>query len=409
MTKKERIICSLDVGTKKICMLVVRADPGNNLEVISSGYALSEGLHKGLVVDLEKAAASIRKAAQEAESKADLSIDWVNVGISGDHMQGYNCHGAIALERKKGEVTPEDVAQVIQAAQSIPIPQSREVIHVLPQEFFLDGRGDIQNPVGLTGSRFDVDIHVVTCETAIIQNIINAVNQAQMRVKEVASQQLASTRAVLTPDEGELGAAVIDIGGGTTDIALVVKNAVRHTSAIPVGGGHFTRDLAVGARCALEDAERIKQDLGTVSTGDIAEDEMIEVPGVVSPGVRLMPRKAAGRILRERGTELLELVKDRIACSGERDQLVAGAILTGGGSMLDGMLDLAEETLEMPVRQGIPHGIKGLGDGLSHPIFATAVGLALIGVQEKSNHRLRPEKKGGAPWFVNRFLSWVGN
>jgi cell division protein FtsA len=358
---------------------------------------------------LDEASESIRNAAQEAEMKSDFSTDWVTVGISGDHIQSFNCHGAVTVQGKRQEVSAENVSQVIQAAQSIPIPPEREIIHVLPQEFRLDGRGDIHNPVGLSGTRLDVDIHVVTCESALTQNIINAVNRAQMRVKRVVLQQLASAEAVLTPDEKDLGVALLDIGGGTTDIALFSRNSIRSTSVMPVGGAHFTRDLAIGLRTPIEEAEQIKIRSGSIALGNMAEDEMIEIPGVGTRDSRLVQRRVIGGILHDRAAELMELVKNHIERTGDRDQLVSGAVLTGGGSMMDGIIDLAEQVLEMPVRRGLPNGIQGLTDELSHPIFATAVGLAKIGLNGGLDYRVRGGKTGTVPWFVNRFLTWVGS
>ena len=212
--------------------------------------------------------------------KSSISVDWVTIGAAGDHFQSFNSHGAITIEGNHQEVTAEEMAQVIRAAQSIPIPPDREVIHVLPQEFFLDDHGGIQNPVGLFGSRLDVNIHVVTCQSALNQNLINAVNRAQMRVKKVILQQLASAEAVLTKDERELGTAVIDIGGGTTDIAMFIRNAVQFTKVLPVGGAHFTRDLAIGLQTPMEEAERIKKESGTVLTERVQEGETVEVPGM---------------------------------------------------------------------------------------------------------------------------------
>lgn len=409
MSKKEHIVCGLDVGTEKVCCLIARIHPDQRLEVIGSGYAPSAGLKKGVVVNLEEAAATIRKAAQEAEVKSDQSVDWVTVGVSGDHIQSFNCHGAVAINGKHHEVAAEDVTQVIQAAQTVPIPPNREVIHVLPQEFFLDNRGDIHNPIGLTGSRLDVDVHVVTCDSSLTQNLINAVNKAQMRVRKVILPQLASAKAVLTPDERELGTALIDIGGGTTDIALVARDAPRFTSVLPVGGFHFTRDLAVGLRAPLEEAERVKKEYGSVLVEEIADDESIEVAGVASRGMRYLPRRTACQILRDRAVEVLELIKDQIARAGYRDQLVSGAVLTGGGSMLDGMLPLAEHILGMPVRQGVPYCIPGLAEELIHPVYATAVGLTLFAIEDSGHHKARTSKAGSTPWLVHRFLSWVGS
>jgi len=410
VSKKEEIICGLDIGTSKICMMIARSRAGGNLEVLSSGYSESAGLKKGAVVDLEEAATSIRKAAEEAEIKSGVSVDWVYAGVSGNHVQSFNCHGAISVEGKHHEVTEEDMAQAMNAAQSIPVPPGREIIHVLPQEYFLDSRGDIQNPVGLTGSRLDVNAHVVTCDSALLQNLVNAVNKAQMRVKRTVLQQLASAEAVLTPDEKELGVAVIDIGGGTTDVALFVKDSIRFTSTLPVGGAHFTRDLAVGLRTPIEDAERIKKAYGTVIEENIADDEVVEVPGVGTRSARDLPRKMICEILTARGVELMELVKRQLISSGEHEKAVAGVVLTGGGSALEGMLELSDQILEMPARQGFPRSVYGLDDDLCHPVYATAIGLAMFGAQESCNGGKRHSGKAGStPLFINRLLSWVGS
>lgn len=409
MNKREKVVCGLDVGTEKVCCLIARVRPDDSLEVIGSGYAQSAGLKKGMVIDLDEAAAKIRKAAQEAEMKSRLSVDWVTVGVSGDHIQSFDCHGAVPVNGKHHEVTAEDIAQVIRAAQTIPIPAEREVIHVLPQEFFLDNRGDIRNPVGLTGQRLDVDLHVVTCDSALTQNLINAVNKAQMRVSKVVLPQLAGARAVLTTDESELGAALIDIGGGTVDIALILRDALRYCYVLPVGGWHFTRDLAVGLRTTIEEAERIKKEHGSVHIQPTADDEVAEYVGVATRGPRDFPRSHICGILRARAVEMLELIKDRISRSGFRDQLAAGAVLTGGGSMLAGLLPLAEQILEMPVRQGLPQSLPGLPEDLIHPVYATAVGLTLFASQNGGPHRSQCGKANSTTGFVNRFLSWIGN
>ena len=246
------------------------------------------------------------------------------------------------------------MAQVIRAAQSVAIPADREIIHVLPQEFFLDDHGGIQNPVGLFGSRLDVNIHVVTCQSALNQNLINAVNRAQMRVKKVVLQQLASAEAVLTNDERELGTAVIDIGGGTSDIAVFANNAIQFTKALPVGGAHFTRDLAIGLQTPIEDAERLKRESGTVLTERISQEETVVVPGMGTRATRSVRRGVICGILRDRAVELLELVKDQIWAAIEGEQLVAGVVVTGGGSLLDGLLELTEEILGLPARMGLP-------------------------------------------------------
>jgi len=409
VSKKEKVICGLDIGTTKVCMIIGRTGTAGDLEILSTGYALSGGLKKGVVVDLEEAALSIRKAADEAEMKSGLSVDWVTVGISGSHVQSFNCKGAIALENRHHEVTPEAMAQVIHAAQSVPIPPGREIIHALPLEFQLDSRGEIRNPVGLTGSRLDVSVHVVTCESFLLQNLVNAVNRAQMRVRKVVLQPLASAEAVLGGDERELGSAVVDVGGGTTDIALFSRNTILNTAVLPLGGDHFTRDLAIGLRTPLPEAERIKKTAGSVEVDSIAEDEAVEIPGVGNRQVRIVPRRVACEILRYRAVELLELVKEQIFRSADRDELAGGVVLTGGGSLLDGMLHLAEEILELPVRQGYPAGILGLSEDLTHPVYATAIGLARFEILEAGDVTRKPGKGNPSPWFFNKFLSWVSS
>lgn len=407
--KKDRIVCGLDVGTTKICMMVARAHRDGGLELLSTGYADSNGLSKGVVVDLNQAAAAIRKAADEAELKSSASVDWVMVGATGDHFQSFNSRGAITIEGNHHEVTSEAMAQVVSAAQSVSIPPDREIVHVLPQEFFLDGRGGIQNPVGLYGSQLDVNVHVVTCQNALNQNLINAVNRAQMRVKKVILQQLASAEAVLTKDEKELGTAVIDIGGGTTDIAVFQKNAVQFTKVLPVGGSNFTRDLAIGLQTPIEDAERIKKESGTVLTERILSEDSVLVPGMGTRAARSVSRKMVCSIIRDRAVEVLELVGDQLRKAMGNDLLIAGVVITGGGSMLDGMVELAEEVLGMPTRQGLPKGIRGLTDELSHPVYATAIGLALFGSQDGGYLGKKSGKSGSSQWFFNRILSLAGN
>jgi len=334
----------------------------------------------------------------------------VTIGAAGDHFQSFNSHGAVTIEGNHQEVTAEEMEQVIRAAQSIPIPPDREIIHVLPQEFFLDDHGGITNPVGLFGSRLDVNIHVVTCQSAQNQNLINAVNKAQMRVKKVILQQLASAEAVLTKDEKELGTAVIDIGGGTTDIAVFVKGAVQFTKVLPVGGSHFTRDLAIGLQTPMDDAERIKKEFGTVLTERTMMDgEAVVIPGMGTRAARSVSRRAICDILRDRAAEVLELIKDQLWKAVENERLIAGVVVTGGGSMLDGMLELTEETLGMPVRQGLPLGVRGLTDELSHPVYATSVGLALFGAEEAGFRKKSAAKSNGSSGLFGKILSWAGN
>ncbi len=409
MAKKERIVSCIDIGTAKVGVIVGRSVEDNRLEILGAGYAPSAGFIRGVVVDLDAAADVLRQAAQEAEARTDAAIDWVTVGIAGDHVQGVNCHGAISIEGRSNEVTSQDIAQVTAAAQSIPLPPSREIIHVLPQQYYLDNRGEIRNPLGLSGSRLAVDLHVVTAESAQLQNLVNVVNRAQMRVRRVILHQLASAEAVLTADEKDLGCAVVDIGAGTTDIAVFQRNAVSFSALVPVAGAHFTRDLAVGLRTPIEAAERIKHECGNVLLDGIAEDEIIDVPGVGSRAARPMTRRFACEILHHRACELIEMIRDQLLRAGERDQLMAGVVLTGAGSNLGGLVELAERMLEVPVRQGLPVGASGISEELAHPAYSTIVGLALLSVRESELYPVRLGKTSPSPSFVNRILSWVGS
>jgi len=377
--KENPLICGLDVGASKICMVIAREHFDNPPELVSYGYAESQGLNKGVVVNLDDAASAIRKVVTETGKKIGMSTGWVRLGAGGDHFQSFNSRGAVTVSGERQEVTAELASQVIGAAQSLVVPHDREIAHVLPQEFFLDGQGGIKNPVGLFGSQLDVNVHIITCQSALIQNLINAVNHAGMRVQKVIAQPLAAAEAVLTRDEKELGAAMIDIGGGSTNIAVFQQNAAWFTKILPVGGNSFTRDLAIGIQTPIEDAERIKKDSGTVLIEKVDDEETVIVPGIGSRPERVVERKEISDILRARALELLELIDAQLSIATDGAQLIAGIVITGGGSMLDGMAELAEEVLDMPVRRGLPMGIRGMDEELLRPEYAVAVGLTLFG------------------------------
>ncbi|HSW39982.1 MAG TPA: cell division protein FtsA [Acidobacteriota bacterium] len=407
--KKESIICGLDVGTTKMCMMVGKAHRDGGVELVGTGYSESKGLSKGVVVNLDEAAASIRKAADEAELKSGISINWVTVGAAGDHFKGINSRGALSIEGKRQEVTAEDIAQVISAAQAVPVAPDREIVHVLAQEFFLDDRGGIMDPEGLYGSRLAVNVHLITGQIALNQNLINAVTRANLGIRKVVFQQLASAEAVLTRDERELGAMLIDIGGGTTDIAVYSHNAVQFTRVLPVGGAHFTRDLAIGLRTSIDDAERIKKESGTVLTERVSADKTILIPGISARSERSVSQNEVCTILRDRAAEILELVGDQIRKTLNSRHMPVGVVLTGGGSLLDGIVELTEDLLGMPARQGLPMGIRGLPEELSHPVYSTALGLALMEAEHAGYRGKKKGKKNSPAWLFNRILSWAGN
>jgi len=407
VSAKERIVCGLDVGSAKICAVVARMHADGKLEVIGSGYSGSRGLTKGVIVDLEQTVASIRRAAEELESESGFALDWAVTGISGGHVQSEYVRGAIPVEGKRYEVTAKDMRQVIQAARCSLSHPDREVLHVFPQEFWLDGHKGVQNPVGLIGTKLFANVHVVTADGVLIQDLINAVNKARVSVRTVVCQPIASGEAVLTLDEKELGTVVIDIGAGTTGIALFLRNSIAFTSVIPVGGAHFTRDLVEGISAPADEAERVKIELGSVLLDQFDDQESITVRQFGTRGPRGFELKEIRRILHARAEELLQLVKREIVRSGLQDQLVAGVVLTGGGSMLGGIRDLAEEMLEIPVRLGGPQGLAGLSDTLTRPECSGAIGLALLEAQAIEREKKRGATSLSPPTLSDRILEWL--
>jgi cell division protein FtsA len=391
-------------------MIMACAHPDGRLEMMASGFADSRGLVKGIVVDQPEAVASILRAAGEVESRSKRSADSVVAGISGSHIQSYNFRGSVPVRGKNFEVTTQDMESAIHAARSVPLPPEREIIHVLPREFFLNKHGGITNPVGLSGSQLDADLHVISCDSSMSQRLVSAANKAQIEVKKVILQSIASGEAVLTPEEKELGTVVIDIGSGTTDIAVYLKNSICFTSVIPVGGENFTRDLVEALHTSREEANRIKLEFGNVMPELISPEEAVTIQGLGLRGTHDFPRRKICEFLHDRGAELLEIVRGDILHSGVRDKLVAGAVFTGGGSMMGGLLEVAETVLNMPVRLGLPMGFDGLQKELAHPSYACAVGLTLIEAQksaQKDFSDMPPPVP--APSLVDRILSWFEN
>ncbi|MEJ2082726.1 MAG: cell division protein FtsA [Acidobacteriota bacterium] len=377
LKRKNQILCALDVGSSKTRLLMARMHCSGRVEILAGGSTDTCGLTKGIVVNLAEVAASIRHVVEEAESKTNIPVNCVVAGISGNHIMSHNFSGAVEIKGKHGEVTAKDMESVIRAA-SIPLSQEREVLHILPTEFFLNGRGGIRNPVGLTGPQLDLNLHVVSCDSALSQSLVSAANRARTRVRRIILQSIASGEAVLTPEERSLGVAVIDIGAGTTDIAVYMENSICHTSVLPVGGAHFTSDLVEALHTSRQEAERVKIEFGSVIPEQIDSEETTGVQGLGMRGSSDFSRKEICEYLYDRGAELLELVKDDIFGSVEKERLLAGAVLTGGGSQTEGMVDLAGRILEMPVRLGSPMGFEGLGTELKHSTFSCAVGLILL-------------------------------
>jgi cell division protein FtsA len=377
VARKERYLVGLDVGTSKTTAIV--GEPGENgtLNIVGMGVAESHGIRRGLVVNLETAVDSIKKAVVEAELTAGIEIDNVYLALSGPHVKGFNSRGVVAVAGKNREITHEDVGRAIDAAKAVSLPAGRQILHVLPQDYVVDDQDGIGAPVGMTGARLEVNVHVVTGSVTATQNIIACVNRAGVRVMGTVLGQLAASNAVLTPDEKDLGVALLDIGGGTTDLAIFERGSLWHTAVVGVGGDHFTNDIAVGLRMPIPEAERLKRRSGCALSGMVDDEETIEVASVGGRRPRVMGRRILTEVLQPRAEEIFHLVWDEIRHAGYEKSLNSGIVLTGGGAILDGLPEIAEQIFDLPIRRGSPGGVTGgLADHVNSPAFATAVGLA---------------------------------
>jgi len=381
---QEELIVGLDIGTTKICAVVGEVS-ASDIHIIGIGTHPSIGLRKGVVVNIESTVESIKKAVEEAELMAGCEIRSVYAGIAGGHITGFNSHGIIAI--KGPEVTQNDLERVIEAARAVAIPMDREVIHVLPQEYIVDDQAGIHNPIGMAGVRLEAKIHIVTGAVTSAHNIVKCANRAGLDVCDIVLESLASGEAVLTPEEKELGTALIDLGGGTTDLAIFSNKNIKHTFVLALGGNNLTNDIAVGLRAPLAEAEKIKIKYGTCLARNIAAEETIEVPGMGGRQARKLPRQILGEILEPRMEEIFALVQREIYKAGMENLVTSGLVLTGGTALLEGVTEIAESVFNLPTREGKPQGIIGLVDVVNNPMYATGVGLVLYGA------RNRPEKK----------------
>jgi len=380
----EEIIVGLDIGTTKVCAVVGEARP-DGVEIIGMGSHPSEGLRKGVVINIEYTVDSIKEALEEAETMAGCEISAVYAGIAGGHVKGFNSHGVIPLKEK--EVTRKDIERVIEAASAVAIPMDREVIHTLVQEFIVDEQDGIMDPLGMSGVRLETNIHIVTGAVTSAQNIIKCANRAGLDVCDIILQSLASSEAVLSKEERNLGAALIDFGGGTTDMAVFSKGAIKHTSVLPLGGDNLTYDIAVGLRTAKLEAEKIKIKYGCGLSSMIGKDETVEVPGVGGRKPRVLSRQILGEILEPRVEEIFSLIYDEILRSGHEDTITSGVVVTGGSAELLGVTEMAEQIFNAPARVGYPEGISGLVEVVNKPMYATAVGLVLYGAKTSKKHK----------------------
>ena len=404
MAKKENIIVGLDVGTTKICAVVGEVVEGNKIDIIGIGTSPSKGLRKGVVTNIESTVESIKKAVEEAELMAGVEINSVYAGIAGGHIKSFNSRGVIAIKNK--EVTHADINRVIDAARAVAIPLDREVLHVIPQEFIIDEQDGIKEPLGMSGVRLEAEVHIVTGAVTSAQNIIKSVNRAGLHVIDIILQPLASSEAVLTSDEKELGVAVVDIGGGTTDIATFVNGSLWHTAVLGIGGNHLTNDVAVGLRTPASEAEKIKVKYGCALTSMVKEDETIEVPSVGGRPPRVVSRQVLSEIIEPRAEEIFSLVQRELKKTGYEELVASGAVITGGASIMEGMTEVAERIMDMPVRRGMPSNIGGLVDMVSNPMFATGVGLILYAV--KDHEKKEVKKFADKASFNNVFSKMKG-
>jgi cell division protein FtsA len=406
LAHKGHTIVGLDLGSVKTCALVCKPNEEGKLEVAGLGVAESKGWRKGLIVNLDLAGLAVKKALEAAEAAAGVSVDSAYVGVAGAHIKGVNSRGAITLGKTPTaarEVEREDVRRVIRTAQGITLPEDRQLLHVLPQKFLLDSHDGIRDPVGMVGARLEVDVHLVTASTSASQNVVTAVNRAGVVVQDTVFEPLASGEACLTADERELGVAVVDIGGGSTDLIVYHAGVARHSAVIPVGGEHFTNDIAVGLRTPIPEAEKMKKAWGE---RDLAKplDTLLEVPSVGDRPSRVVSYAMLSEVIEPRAAELMELIRAEIGRSGCEKQLGAGVVLTGGGAKLGGLAGLAEQTLGMPVRAGVPFGLERMGETLSDPAFATAVGLVVHG----NRWRLLRDSRASTGWVGKLWESLRG-
>jgi cell division protein FtsA len=406
MTKRleKNMIVGLDIGTSKVAAIVGEIAPNGGIEIIGIGSHPSKGLKKGVVVNIESTVHSIQRAVEEAELMAGCQIHSVYAGIAGSHIRSLNSHGIVAIRDK--EVTPGDVERVIDAARAVAIPADQKILHILPQEFVIDDQDGIKEPVGMCGVRLEAKVHMVTGAVSAAQNIVKCVRRCGLEVDDIILEQLASSYSVLTEDEKDLGVCLVDIGGGTTDIAVFTEGSIRHTAVIPIAGDQVTNDIAVALRTPTQYAEDIKIKYACALTQLAAQDESIEVPSVGDRAPRRLARQTLAEVIEPRYEELLTLVQAELRRSGFEDLIAAGLVLTGGSSKIEGLVDLAEEVFHMPVRLGVPQSVLGLVDVVRNPIYATGVGLLLFGSQNRVQRAFDADFGHGVRGVLERMKSW---
>jgi cell division protein FtsA len=404
MSKENKnLVVGLDIGTSKVVAIVAELMPDNRLSVIGMGQHESKGLKKGVVVNIEATVSAIQRALEEAELMADCKIARVYTGIAGSHIKSFNSHGLVAIKDK--EVSGLDIQRVIETARALPIPTDQQILHILTQQFIVDGQDGVREPMGMSGVRLEVDVHIVTGAVSAAQNIVKCVRRCGLEVSDLILQPLASSIAVLTDDEKELGVCLVDIGGGTSDIAVFREGAIRHTAVIPIAGDQITNDIAMALRTPTAEAEDIKIRNGCALRQLADANDMVEVPGIGDRGPRQLSRQTLAEVIEPRVEELYSLIQKVLRESGYEELLSSGLVLTGGSSVMQGMVELGEEIFHMPVRLGVPRYAGGLADVVKNPRYATAIGLLLEG-QSQTQRGIQALQGASFRQVMSRMREW---
>lgn len=398
------LIVGLDIGTSKIVAIVAEIKPEGNFEIVGLGNHPSRGLKKGVVANIETTVNAIQRALEEVELMADCKISEVFTGIAGSHIKGFNSHGMVPIKDK--EVTLKDVERVMETAKAVNIPADQQILHILNQEFIIDGQEDVREPVGMSGIRLEVKVHIVTGAVSAAQNIVKCVHRCGLEVRDLILQPLASALAVLSEDEKDLGVCLVDIGGGTTDIAVFTHGAIRHTAVIPIAGDQITNDIAMALRTPTKDAEDIKCHYGCALRSLVQTNEMIDVPDVGNRGARQLSRQTLAEVIEPRAEELYLLIQAELRRSGFEELLSSGIVITGGSASLRGMVELGEEIFHMPVRLGMPNYEGGLADVVHTPRYATGVGLIIAGMEQMKHQQTSRLQGGSAKQVFSRMKGW---
>ncbi len=402
---KNNYIVGLDIGTKKTAAIIGEITEDKKIEIIGIGTTDSRGLRKGVVVNLEATVSAIKKAQEEAELMAGVEIDSAFVGISGAHIKSFNSRGVVAVSGKNKEITPEDIERVIDQSKAVSIPPDREIIHIIPQEFVVDEQDGIKDPLGMSGIKLEVNVHIVTSATTSVQNLKTCIERAGIEIERIVLNQIAASSSTLTHDEMELGVGMIDMGGGTTEVAIFERGSLWYTSIIPIGGDNFSNDIAVGLRTPIPEAERIKKKFGCVSSPPMDDEDTIEVPSVGrGKKPRILSRQLLADIIQPRAEEIFRLVDNDIKRMGYEKSLNSGIVITGGTALLEGLEEVAEEIFDLPVRRGDPSGIGGLAERVNTPDYAASVGLILFGYDQWKEKSLSKDRKRSL-WV--KFKEWL--